>query len=68
MQTLAEKLVQKFGIPIEKARKIVDRVVKDEEVRSLNPDVRREQLLKYNSRLPTPGLFVANEITRKPVR
>lgn len=68
MSDIAERLAEKFGISIEEAKKIADRVVKDEKERSLDPEFRLSQLLEYNCRLRTPGIFAANAIIRQSVR
>jgi argininosuccinate lyase len=68
MKTLAEELAEKFGIPIEEAKEIVGQVVKDERSRGLNEETRRGQIRRLQCRLETPALFVANEITKKPVQ
>ncbi len=44
MKTLAGELAERFNMPIEKARKIVDQVVKDEQSRGLNEETRRGQI------------------------
>lgn len=65
MKTLAEELVERFGIPIENAKQIVARTRKDEITRNIDAEARLAELVTFNSRLETPVLYAARIITEQ---